>query len=126
MCIRDRYQNLLYHNPGVGNDWIGIELIGSESNRSAIGALVEIKLKATDGLTRKLLRRVGTGGSFGASSLRLEIGLGQCESISEVRVCWPRQQATWESFKDLKKGKFYRIHEENRLVTETKLPTTDF
>src|SRR5262249_40931441 len=33
----DAYWNVLYENPGFGNHWIGVQLVGVRSNRSAIG-----------------------------------------------------------------------------------------
>src|SRR5262249_41943912 len=34
----DRYHNVMFQNPGQGNNWLSVKLIGKKSNRAAIGA----------------------------------------------------------------------------------------
>ena len=41
----DGYGNALFENPGFGNRWITIQLVGTRSNRSAIGARIRIDLR---------------------------------------------------------------------------------
>ena len=71
----DRARSALYQNPGTAHAFVGLELEGVRANRSAIGARVAVTVD-TDGGPRTFHRTVGSGGSFGASPLRLEIGLG--------------------------------------------------
>ncbi len=80
----DRFYNALFENPGNTHHWITLRLEGSTSNRSAIGARVEVEL---DG--RSLHRVVGSGASFGCSSLQLEIGLGEATRVTTLRIRWP-------------------------------------
>ena len=79
----DEFTNILYENPISDNNWIVVELEGWKSNRKGIGCRIAIEL--TDG--RQVHRTVGTGGSFGSSSLQQEIGLGQAE-IKSLTVTW--------------------------------------
>jgi hypothetical protein len=58
----------LYRNPGFGNHWIKLKLVGVKTNRAAIGA--QIRLDINDGKPRSIYRHVGSGGSFGANPLR--------------------------------------------------------
>src|SRR5687768_2073497 len=84
----DTYRNVLFENPGHGNSWVKLKLIGEKANRAAIGA--RLKLTFVDsGKKREVHRTVTSGGSFGASSLRQEIGLGKTERIDELTVIWP-------------------------------------
>jgi ASPIC and UnbV len=84
----DTYRNVLFENPGHGNSWVKLKLIGEKANRAAIGA--RLKLTFVDsGKKRDVHRTVTSGGSFGASSLRQEIGLGKAERIDELTVIWP-------------------------------------
>jgi hypothetical protein len=85
----DVYPNVLFVNPGNGNRWLTLELEGVRSNRSAIGARVRVVVDEGDGREREVHALVGTGGSFGSSSLRQEIGLGQARSIRRLEVRWP-------------------------------------
>jgi hypothetical protein len=84
----DFFPNALFQNPGHDNNWITLKLEGTRSNRSAIGARVEIKV-TSNGVERSIHRVVGTGGSFGANSLQLEIGLATVTHINSINITWP-------------------------------------
>lgn len=78
---------LLQNNVGQRNAWIGIQLIGTHSNRDAIGS----KLSLTVG-GKKLVRWI-TGGSSYLSShdKRIIFGLGTIQSGSklDISIRWP-------------------------------------
>jgi hypothetical protein len=84
----DVYWNALYLNPGNRNHWIVVRPRGSRENRSGIGALIEVTVAAPGG-ERSIFRTVGTGGSFGSSSLQEEIGLGDATAIRALSIRWP-------------------------------------
>jgi len=84
----DLARNTLWENPGHGNAWITLLMEGTRANRSAIGARVRITVTTPDG-PRTLFRTVGGGGSFGANSLRLEVGLGKATGQADIQVDWP-------------------------------------
>ena len=81
----DAYPIALYLIPGHDARWIGLDL-ALERGVTAMGAWIEVAVDAADGGTRTLYRTLSTGGSFGSSSLRQEIGLGAAKSIREVRI----------------------------------------
>jgi len=93
MLPEDRYFDALYENPGFGNRWVTLRLVGTQTNRSAIGARVHVTVETPAG-SRSLYRTIGTGGSFGSDPLRAEIGLGDAERIVSVDVFWPVTGAT--------------------------------
>lgn len=73
-------------NNGTRNHWIGCSLVGTKSNRSAIGSRVTV----TDGTGRKQIFDVSTAGSYLSSSdPRILIGLGSSTSVRAVEVRWP-------------------------------------
>jgi enediyne biosynthesis protein E4 len=78
---------LLRNNVGQKNSWIGVRLIGTKSNRDAIGA--RLSLSVAD---RKLVRWV-TGGSSYLSShdKRILFGLGglSAHQTVNVEILWP-------------------------------------
>ena len=80
--------NVLFENPGHGNHWIKLKLEGVRSNRAAIGARIKVSLNTKNG-SRDVYATVTSGSSFGASSLRQEIGLGQANSIRAIEIAWP-------------------------------------
>lgn len=84
----DFFQNAFFENPGFNNNWITLQLIGTKSNRSAIGARVELIIQDKSEL-RHIHRTVNSGGSFGANSLQLEIGVSQAQMIKLIKIIWP-------------------------------------
>ncbi len=93
----DQFTDVLFENPGFGNHWLTIKLIGVKSNRSAIGARVRVDV-IEEGERRSIHALVGSGGSFGANPLRCEIGLGAAEEIARVVVEWPGSGVRQEVF----------------------------
>jgi hypothetical protein len=89
----DFYRNALFENPGHGNHWLKLKLVGVKSNRAAIGARIKLNV-ITDQGKRTIFKTVNSGGSFGANPLRQELGLGQAKAISEVEIFWPTSRTT--------------------------------
>jgi hypothetical protein len=105
----DVYRNQLFANPGHGNRWLKLKLEGVRSNRGAHGARIKVVVKTPTG-ERALYRTVGSGGSFGASPLRQEIGLGDATSIVRTEIFWPTTSLT-QIIPDLQPNHFYKIRE---------------
>ncbi len=103
----DVYRNALFENPGNGNQWITLALIGKDANRAAIGARIEI-LVGEGSDQRRIFRTVNSGGSFGASPLRQEIGLGTAPGTVSVAVKWPGSEPV-QVFSELSPGTFYEL-----------------
>lgn len=101
----DNYRNLLYENPISKNNWIVIELEGTNSNRDALGVRIELTLDNGS----KLHRVVSTGGSFGASPLEQSFGLGNAESIKELKIHWMNKES--QTFNDISSNQKIRIQE---------------
>jgi hypothetical protein len=84
----DSYESVLFENPGHGNHWINLHLVGVKSNRAALGARIRVKVETRSG-SRDIFRDVTAGGSFGDSPFAVHVGLGQARTITEVEVRWP-------------------------------------
>src|SRR5262245_49197455 len=106
----DNYRNALWENPGHGNHWITLKLDGVQSNRSAIGARIQVDIE-TDSGPRTIYKTVSAGGSFGCSPLRQQIGLGRAKAVPSVTITWPRLPQNTQVFKELALDQFYRIRE---------------
>ena len=89
----DAFGNTLFENPGFGNDWLQVRLVGTESVRCAIGARIRVVLREGD-VERSVYRHVNSGGSFGANPLTQHLGLGREAAIERVEVFWPRTGKT--------------------------------
>ena len=77
---------LLYHNETRPTGaWIELKLIGSKSNRDAIGARVKVKAGS-----RTWIREVDGGNGYASQSLaRLHFGLGDTTKVDSVEIRWP-------------------------------------
>jgi len=106
----DHYRNALFENPGHGNHWITLKLEGVKSNRAGVGARIKVVVKTAAG-ERAIYKTVSTGGSFGASPLRQEIGLGDAQSITAIEILWPVTGKT-QVLKNLEMDRFYKVSED--------------
>jgi hypothetical protein len=77
----------LFHNISeTGNHWILLKLVGTRSNRMAIGA--QIKLTTTDGAMQ--WNEVTTAVGYASSSdPRVHFGLGKNTAVKEIEIRWP-------------------------------------
>jgi hypothetical protein len=113
----------LFENPGHGNNWIALKLVGVKANRAAIGARITVTATDASGTRRLVHRMVGSGGSFGASPLQQHIGVGRSVPLVDVEVLWPttgaRQRltgvATNQFIEITEAGSAYRRLERPRL-----------
>jgi hypothetical protein len=88
----DRYHNVLFLNPGHGNNWLTVKLVGQKTNRAAIGARIKVVTAGAQPLT--VHRHVSSGSSFGGNPLQQHIGLGKANSVATLEVFWPTSQTT--------------------------------
>lgn len=105
----DVYQNVLFENPGHGNHWITLRCEGKQANRAAIGTRIKITVKTSDG-SRAIYASVNSGGSFGASSLQQEIGLGNATAIESIEIRWPGAKQL-QTFQDVPLDKVYHVRQ---------------
>ena len=76
---------LLVNTAANANHWLGLHLVGTTSNRDAIGARVTLH-----SATRLWVDEVRSGSSYNSSSdLRLHFGLGPTTTLTSVEVRWP-------------------------------------
>jgi tetratricopeptide (TPR) repeat protein len=119
----DRHSIRLYKNPGNGNDWINVRLVGVKSNRVAIGARIKLTVQDEGQGQRFIYRTVGSGGSFGASPLQQHIGLGKNVRIASLEIWWPASN-TRQTFPDVGKNQFIQIKEFETNYTKLERPRT--
>ena len=98
---------LLVNTAKNRNHWLGLHLVGTRSNRDAIGARVTLH-----GENRIWVDEVRSGSSYNSSSdLRLHFGLGAENHLKSVEVRWPSGQTEMfgaphlEQIVDLTEGK---------------------
>ena len=104
----DKYHNILFQNPGQGNNWLNVKLVGKRSNHAAIGARIKVVTAGEN--SRTVYRTVCSGSSFGANPLEQLIGLGKAERVVVLEVHWPTSGTT-QTFRDLRAGQAIEITE---------------
>jgi enediyne biosynthesis protein E4 len=86
--------SLLVNDARSANHWVGLKLVGTRSNRDAIGARVTLKVGK-----RMLVNEVRSGSSYISNSdMRLHFGLGGASKIDLLEVRWPN--GSTETFDD--------------------------
>jgi hypothetical protein len=109
VMVADDGKSYLFHNNGNGNHWINLKLVGTASNRAAIGAKVRIKANIGG---KTFWQRRDIAGS-GQSDLRATLGLGDATNIDTVRIEWP--SGTVQEMRDVRAGQFLTVTEPARL-----------
>ncbi len=117
----DIFPRALFINPGNTNHWLTLQLEGTKTNRSAIGARISLEVEAPYG-TRTIHAAVSSGGSFGGSTLAQEIGLGDAKRIIGVEVTWPTS-GTHQRFENVSLDHRYRVIESKPDLIPMATPT---
>jgi len=94
----DKYHNILFQNPGQGNNWLKLKLIGTRTNRAAIGARIKVVTAGESPL--EIHRHISSGGSFGANPLQQVIGLARADRVASLEIDWPTSSTT-QVFRDI-------------------------
>jgi hypothetical protein len=96
---------LLHNSGGNGNHFVNFRLVGTKSNRDAMGARIRI---AVGGLPQ--IREIAGGGSYlSQSDLRANFGLGKATRVDTVEINWP--SGLKQAFHDVEADKFYLVVE---------------
>jgi enediyne biosynthesis protein E4 len=96
---------LLHNNTLHKNHFLNFKLVGTKSNRDALGARIKI---TAGGLSQ--IREIAGGGSYlSQSDLRANFGIGDATIISSVEITWP--SGAHQSFHDVEADRFYQINE---------------
>jgi len=78
----------LFHNTGNANSWLLLKLVGTTSNRSALGARVRVTA-VLNGKPVTQLREIGTGAGWSQNDLRAHFGLADATQVVEIVIDWP-------------------------------------
>jgi hypothetical protein len=97
----------LLHNGGNANHFINFKLVGTKSNRDAMGSRVHI----VSGGISQIREIAGAGSYLSQSDLRANFGMGKAAVVQTVEVKWPSGQT--QTFHNVRGDKFYLITEAN-------------
>ncbi len=98
---------LLRNNKTNANNWLTIQLIGTKSNRSAIGSRVRVMTDAHT-QTQELTSQ---SSYYSHNDSRLHFGLGTSRKVNRIEVRWTNGQT--EIIKDVSANRFITIKEGN-------------
>ena len=80
-----RETSRLYRNSGSGNNSLEVRLVGTRSNRDAIGTKVSALADK-----RKVFKWVNGGNGFGSNNSRIvHLGLGREQQVDRLQIDWP-------------------------------------
>ena len=104
--------DLLRNESSNQNNWLNLRLVGTASNRDAIGARVKI---FAPGLEPQL-REVKSGSSYLCQSdMRLHFGLGKASIVTRIEIRWP--SGLDDTFEGIAPNQFLEVREgEKRLI----------
>jgi len=97
---------LLLRNSGAnGNHFVNFKLVGTRSNRDAMGARIKL---ISGGIAQ--IREIAGGGSYlSQSDLRAHFGLGRETRVERMEISWPSGRR--QTFRDIPADRFYVIEE---------------
>ena len=102
----NQHPSLLRNDSQPAGGFLSLHLIGTKSNRSAIGARVTVSAGS-----RVIVQEVRSGSSFMSSNdLRLHFGLGDSVQVDRIEVDWPYRSSR-ETLADLAPDQFLQITE---------------
>lgn len=101
--------SLLRNDLSNGNKWLKVKLIGTKSNRSAIGA----RVTAYYGGKKQAQEVLSQASYYSVNDFRLHFGLGQ-ETHADLEVRWPNGGV--EKFRQVRAGQIVTIREGSGIV----------
>lgn len=109
----------LFKNELEAGNWVGFKLEGVESNRSAIGARIEI----LDNRGILHVDQITSGNGYaGQNSLRLHFGLGLATDIETTTIFWPN--GLEQPLTAITSGNYYKVLEgEQPAIMEFQMTT---
>lgn len=94
-----------YINKQSPNNWLKIKLLGTQSNRSAIGARVRVK----SGTHLQVQEVTSQSSYYSHNDLRLHFGMGTNQKADQIEIRWPNGLS--ETIKDIAVNQVVRIKE---------------
>ena len=108
---------VLRNQCGMERRSLAIRLVGTRSNRDAVGAVVEVEMP-TSGGTKNLVRHLQAGSGYLSQHTKvLYFGLGEARKTGKVHIRWP--SGLEQEFQGLQAGYRYEIVEGNPRFKQT-------
>ena len=109
---------LLKNEVGGKRHWLEIELVGTKSNRDAVGARITTRVAG-----KQQMRELAAGDGYGSqNTFRQHFGLGDAGVADEVTVRWPASRIT-QTFRNVAADRIIEITEGIDLIREKRYQT---
>lgn len=113
-CFGQTENNSLFKNNGGSNGWLKINLAGTVSNSSAIGAVVKVFASINGSMVMQSRRVAGSSGYCG-QTLQLHFGLGNAAAADSIVIEFP--SGVRQSLGSTAKNQTLAIVEDSTLFT---------
>ena len=120
VAVNDAAPLLLRNTATNGSNWVGLKLVGTRSNRDAVGA--RITYQAGD--LKRSQMKVGGGSYLSSHDPRMVLGLGKRSKIDWLEITWPQPGGSVERFTDLPTNRYITIIEGHGIKPENVVSTT--
>lgn len=102
---------ILKNEDASHNHWVSVQLLGTNSNRLALGAKVRIVAGG-----EPQIEEVRSGGSYlSQNDLRVHFGVGSAKKVDRMEIRWP--SGSTQIFQDLRCDHFYVAKEGEKNIT---------
>jgi hypothetical protein len=112
IAVNDAAPLLLHNRAARGRHWLGLRLVGTKSNRDAVGARVTWQA----GDLKRSRTKVGGGSYLSSHDPRLVLGIGTRTRIDWLEVQWPQPSGKVERFTELPMDRYITIIEGKGVV----------
>ena len=109
----------MHNQSSTGNRFLALKLQGTECNRDAIGARVQLHIQGHRPLVKAL--RAGEG-FVSQSSKWLHFGLGKTERLEKITIRWPGSAVEVIPARDLALDRFYTVTQGTLTPVPRELP----
>lgn len=115
----DRH-SFLRNQVGLGRNWFEVELVGTRSNRDAVGARVSVLVNGG-----QQFREVVLGDGYGSqNSMRQHFGLCHADYVDKLSVYWPVSNTT-QTFVHVAANQIVEVREGSDQLTVKHYPSID-
>jgi len=116
-------RNFLYRNNGNSNSWLKVKLIGTTSNRDAVGAKVRVRANYA-GQWRWQRRDINGGDMNNGGQRYAHFGLGNATKVTTLSIEWP--SGTVQEFSNIATNQTLVITEPRRPVLSVNITPIGF
>lgn len=115
-CVNTGPQ-LLRCDSTTGRNWIKVRTVGTKSNRSGIGARLQVTAMTDPKAAKPMVQidEVRSGGSYySQNDLRVHFGLDQAKKVDLLEIRWP--SGAVDTLKDLDLNRLYVVQEGGKIL----------